>query len=141
MTRKQYTTVQITRCIYTPNLGFLYQMIGDMLRTCFFLELTPEVKATVIRKNSMRHSAPQGVSHTKYGIPTSNNIGDMFRTRFGRTHGRTHAWTVKNYAPNFGDIKHWFTLFRNIFFAPLFPGVPCSPEPLKLGMSRNENVT
>ena len=33
--------------------------------------------------------------HTKFGIPTSKNIGDMDRTqkRDGRTHGQTHGRT------------------------------------------------
>ena len=44
--------------------------------------------------------------HTKFGIPTSKNIGDMDRTRKrdGRTHGRTDGRTdsaITIYLPKF----------------------------------------
>ena len=42
---------------------------------------------------TLRH--PKMHPHTKFGIPTSKNIGDMDRTRKrdGRTHGQTHGRT------------------------------------------------
>ena len=47
-----------------------------------------EVMVTVTRKwyPTLRH--PKMHPHTKFGIPTSKNIGDMLRTRSG-TDGRT----------------------------------------------------
>ena len=58
---------------------------------------------------TLRH--PKMHPHTKFGIPTSKNVGDMNRTRSGtdeRTHGRTDGWTVRLlYASqsSFGGIK------------------------------------
>ena len=58
---------------------------------------------------TLRH--PKMHPHTKVGIPTSKNIGDMHRTRSGtdrRTHGRTDGRTVRLlYASqsSFGGIK------------------------------------
>ena len=40
-----------------------------------------EVKVTVTRKRYATH--PKIHPHTKFGIPTSKNIGDMHRTRSG----------------------------------------------------------
>ena len=55
-----------------------------------------KVKVTVTRKwyATLRH--PKMHPHTKIGIPTSKNIGDMHRTRSG-TEGRTdgHFITIK----------------------------------------------
>ena len=57
------------------------------------LGLLVKVKVTVTRKwyATLRH--PQMTPHTKFGIPTSKNIGDMDRTRKrdGRTDGRTDS--------------------------------------------------
>ena len=54
-----------------------------------------KVKVTVTRKwyATLRH--PKMYPHTKFGIPTSNNIGDMERTRKrdGRTDGLTDGLT------------------------------------------------
>ena len=49
-----------------------------------------KVKVTVTRKwyATLRH--PKMHPHTKFGIPTSKNIGDMHRTRSG-TDGRTDS--------------------------------------------------
>ena len=46
-----------------------------------FLEMKSEVKVTVtqIWYVTLRHTKIQ--PHTKFGIPTSNNVGDMLRTR------------------------------------------------------------
>ena len=43
------------------------------------LDMRPEVNVKVkVTQNGMHHSAiPRGNKHTKFGIPTSNNIGDM----------------------------------------------------------------
>ena len=42
----------------------------------------PKVKVTVIKKQCVTLRDPKMYSHTKFGIATSNNIGDMVRTRF-----------------------------------------------------------
>ena len=60
---------------------------------------------------TLRH--PKMYLHTKFGIPTSKNIGDMDRTRKrdGRTDGRMDGRTVRLlYAPqsSFGGIKTLF---------------------------------
>ena len=68
---------------------------------------------------TLRH--PKMHPHTKFGIPTSKNIGDMHRTRSGtdtRTDTRTDGRTVRLlYASqsSFGGIKT--TTFFTIFFA------------------------
>ena len=49
-----------------------------------FLELRPEVKVTVTPKQYVTLRNPKVYPHTEFGIPTSNNIGDMLRTRFSR---------------------------------------------------------
>ena len=50
-----------------------------------------KVKVTVTRKWYGTLCHPKMNPHTKFGIPTSKNIGDMDRTRKrdGRTDGRT----------------------------------------------------
>ena len=53
-----------------------------------------KVKVTVTRKCSATLRHPKMHPHTKFGIPTSKNIGDMHRTRSGtdtRTDGRTDS--------------------------------------------------
>ena len=47
-----------------------------------FLELRPEVKVTVTPKQDATLRYPNVYPHTEFGIPTSNHIGDMLRTRF-----------------------------------------------------------
>ena len=71
------------------------------------LKTRSEVKVTVTRKwyATLRH--PKMYPHTKFGIPTSKNLGDMHRTQSG-TDGRTHGQTVQLlYASqsSFGGIK------------------------------------
>ena len=53
-----------------------------------FLKTRSEVKVTVTQKwyATLRH--PKMHPHTKFGIPTSKNIGDMHRTQSG-----TEGWT------------------------------------------------
>ena len=55
------------------------------------LKTRSEVKVTVTQKwyATLRH--PKMHPHTKFGIPTSKNIGDMDWTR--KRDGRTHGWT------------------------------------------------
>ena len=50
-----------------------------------------EVKVTVTQKWYATLHHPKMYPHTKFGIPTSKNIGDMDRTlkRDGQTDGRT----------------------------------------------------
>ena len=61
------------------------------------LKTRTEVKVTVTQKwyATLRH--PKMYPHTKFGIPTSKNIGDMDRTRKldGRTDGLTDGRTVR----------------------------------------------
>ena len=47
-----------------------------------FVELCPEVKVTVTQKqySVIQHCDPKMFPHTKFGIATSNNIGDMLQT-------------------------------------------------------------
>ena len=62
-----------------------------------------KVKVTVTRKwyTTLRH--PKMHPHTKFGIPTSKNIGDMHRTRSG-TDGRTVRLLYASQS-SFGGIK------------------------------------
>ena len=57
-----------------------------------FLELRLGVKVAVTRKHYTTLRDPKVYQHTKYGIPTSNYLGNMLWTWFGRTHGRTVQW-------------------------------------------------
>ena len=71
------------------------------------LKTRPEVKVTVTRNWYATLSHPKMHPHTKFGIPTSKNIGDMHWTRSG-TDGRTDGRTVRLlYASqsSFGGIK------------------------------------
>ena len=84
-----------------PHIKFGFptsKNIGDMHRTpsgtdrqtdiVIIIKTKSEVKVTVARKwyATLRH--PKMHLHTKFGIPTSKNIGDMHRTG-GWTDGRT----------------------------------------------------
>ena len=53
-----------------------------------------KVKVTVTRKWYATLCHPKMHPHTKFGIPTSKNIGDMHRTRSG-TDGLTDGRTVR----------------------------------------------
>ena len=53
------------------------------------LKTMSEVKVTVTRKWYMTLRYPKMYPHTKFGIPTSNNIGDMDQTR--KRDGRTDS--------------------------------------------------
>ena len=71
------------------------------------LKTRSEVKVTVTRKwyATLRH--PKMHPHTKFGIPTLKNIGDMHRTRSGtdtRTDGRTVRLLYASQS-SFGGIK------------------------------------
>ena len=68
-----------------------------------------EVKVTVTRKwyATLRH--PKMHPYTKFGIPTSKNIGDMHRTRSG-TDGQTDERT-----PN---IEYRASVYRDINKGP-----------------------
>ena len=52
-----------------------------------FLELRPEVKVTVTRRQYTTFHDPKVYPHIEFGIPTSNNIGNMLwtRIRLGQT--------------------------------------------------------
>ena len=70
----------IPRCIHAPNLdSYLkeYRIYAPNMMP--ILEIKSQVKVTVTRKwnRTIRHSKMH--SHTKFGIPTSNNIRDMLR--------------------------------------------------------------
>ena len=62
-----------------------------------------KVKVTVTRKWYATHRHPKMHPHTKFGIPTSKNIGDMHRTRSG-TDGRTVRLLYASQS-SFGGIK------------------------------------
>ena len=52
-----------------------------MLQTRKNLEMRPEVDVKVkVTQNGMLYH-PKRNQHTKFGIPTLNNIGDMLQTR------------------------------------------------------------
>ena len=85
----------ITRCIHTPNIVFLPQTIYRICSDTIFLEPRPGVKVTVTPKQYVTLRDPKVYQHIKYGIPTSNNIRDILRTRFGQTDGQFK----KLYAP------------------------------------------
>ena len=69
----------ILRCAYTPNLGFLSQKrhAPDMI----ILKTRSEVKVKVTWKWYVTLCHPKMHSHTKFGIPTPKNIGDMHQTQ------------------------------------------------------------
>ena len=75
VTRKWYVTLRHPK-ISTPNLEFLPQRIYNSKQ---FLETRSEVKVNVTGTQgwcaTLYHSKIH--QHTKFGIPTSNNIGDM----------------------------------------------------------------
>ena len=77
-----------------------------MPRNAIFLELRSEVKVTVTLKQYVTLRDRKVYQHIEFGIPTSNNIGDMLPTqiRLGRTDGPT---VQKLYDPKayFGGIK------------------------------------
>ena len=53
-----------------------------------FLELRSEVKVTVNQKQCVTLCNPKMYPHTSFGVPISNNIGDMVRIRLFRTENR-----------------------------------------------------
>ena len=74
----------IPRCVYTPNLKFLSQRILEIAPdSTQFPETRSEVKFKVTETQlwyvTLCH--PKMQPHTKFEIPTSNNIRDMLRTR------------------------------------------------------------
>ena len=75
VTRKWYVTLRHPK-ISTPNLEFLPQRIYNSKQ---FLETRSEVKVNVTGTQgwcaTLYH--PKMHQHTKFGIPTSNDIGDM----------------------------------------------------------------
>ena len=87
--------------------------IGDMHRTrsgtdgptdvVITIKTKSEVKVTVTRKWYATLFHPKMHPHTKFGIPTSKNIGDMHRTRSG-TDGRTVRLLYASQS-SFGGIK------------------------------------
>ena len=96
---------------------------------------------------TLRH--PKMYPHTKFGIPTSKNIGDMDRTRKrdGRTDGRTDGLTdgltdrrtvrlLYASQSSFGGIKMY--IWRCCFF--LKPQVVSSMQALSSGLSYRNNV-
>ena len=70
------------------------------------LKTRSEVKVTETQKWYVALRHPKMHPHTKFGIPTSKNIGDMDRTRKrdGRTHGRTVRLLYASQS-SFGGIK------------------------------------
>ena len=99
--RKWYATLPHPKM--HPHIKFgipTSKNIGDMHRTrsgadgrtdiVITIITKSEVKVTVIRKWYATLPHPKMHPHTKFGIPTSKNIGDMHRTRSG-TDGRTDS--------------------------------------------------
>ena len=115
MTRKWYATLRYP--VMHPHIKFeipTSKNIGDMHRTgsgtdgrrdiVISIKTESEVKVTVTQKWYRTLCHPKMHPHTKFGIPTSKNIGDMHRTRSG-----TDGWTVRLlYASqsSFGGIKN-----------------------------------
>ena len=64
-------------------------------------EVKFKVTVTQLWYATLRH--PKMYPHTKFGIPTSKNLGDMHRTRSG-TDGRTVQLLYASQS-SFGDIK------------------------------------
>ena len=75
--------------IWDPYLKQYWRYASDTI----FLELKPEVMDPKIVCNTQD---PKVYPHIKFGIPTSNDIGDMLRTRIRL--GRTDT-QFKNYMP------------------------------------------
>ena len=94
MTRKWYVTLRHPKM--HPHIKFgipTLKNIGDMHRTrggtdgrtdghCDYYKKA-KVKVPVIRKWYATLCHPKMHPHTKFGIPTSKNVGDMHRTRSG----------------------------------------------------------
>ena len=66
---------------HTPNLEFLSQKIKRYAPDTIILETRSEVKVKVTRKWYVTLRHPNMHLHTKFGIPISNNIGDMPQTQ------------------------------------------------------------
>ena len=80
VTQGWYTTLRYPKMHLQAKLGFLPQIIRDMLRTRIFLKPRSEVKVTVTQKWYETHRHPKMHPHTNFGIPISNNTRDMLRT-------------------------------------------------------------
>ena len=98
VTAKWYTTLRHPKM--HPHIKFGIppsKNLGDMHRTRSWtdrhfitIQTKSEVKVTVTRKWYATLRYPKMHPHTKFGIPTSKNIGDMHLTRSGRD-GRTDS--------------------------------------------------
>ena len=96
VTHVWYATLFSPRCIHTPNLRLPPQIIYKRyaLDTIILKTMSEvKVKVTVTQKWYATPRHPKMYLHTKFGIPTSKNIGDMHRTRKwdGRIDGRTEG--------------------------------------------------
>ena len=83
-------------CIHTPNLGFLPLIIQQIWSGHNFLKTRPEVKVTVSHKWYKTLHHPKMHSHTKIGIPISNNIRDMLLTQLLKLGQRSRSLWPKN---------------------------------------------
>ena len=84
-TQKCMWHVMITKCILTPNLGFLPQIIYRYALDSTLLELKPEVKVTLTWNQLATRQGPKMYLHTKYGTAAINNIGDLLWVHFFKT--------------------------------------------------------
>ena len=73
----------IPRCIHTLNLRLIPQIIKEICSRYYYSknEVKVKFKVSVTRKWYTTLHNPKMHPHTKFGIPTSNNIRDMFWTR------------------------------------------------------------
>ena len=77
------TVTRKTVCINTPNLVYSY-ISNDTI----FPDLRLEVKVTGTQKQYVTLHDPKMYPHTKFGIPTSNNIRDMLQLQCPRIEAR-----------------------------------------------------
>ena len=80
------------------------QNLDSFLKQCrryapgaLILEIRSKVKATVTQKWYLTLFHPKMHPHTKFGMPTSNNIGDMAWTRNRYTGPRSAVGNVSGY--------------------------------------------
>ena len=102
VTPKWYATLRHPKM--HPHIKFgipTSKNIGDMHRTrsgtdghFITIKTKSEVKVTKTRKWYVTLCHPKMHPHTKFGIPTSKNIGDMHRTRSGTDRQTDSAITI-----------------------------------------------
>ena len=86
----------IPKCIHTPNLGFIPQIMYAICsgHDYFRNKASGQGHFTVNQKWYATFCHPKIHSHTKFVIPTSNTIGDMHQTRWGMDGHSRGIWPL-----------------------------------------------